>query len=266
MQGHDAASISGFAAESRVALLAELRVPEPSHRERSYGIEEDPCGILLESALASMVYTDAAHAMLRVFRMKFCPKCGVAGDDDHAYCLKCGRAFPTAPTATSHASSEGAPLPHPSPAPSPPPPAPAPQPYILATPLYGPAPQTGFLQPTHHESHVGVIVVVTILVLFLVFLFYPLPFSFSIINPGSLSTSQCHARTFDSGVGVSFHWSTGDGATVTFSVEDSSGNVFYSQNAASGSGSFTSNGHSYDFCMYDWLADSVSVSGTAPIL
>ncbi len=108
--------------------------------------------------------------------------------------------------------------------------------------------------------------VVTILVLFLVFLFYPLPFSFSIINPGSLSTSQCHARTFDSGVGVAFHWSTGDGATVTFSVEDSSGNVFYSQNAASGSGSFTSNGHSYDFCMYDWLADSVSVSGTAPIL
>ena len=123
------------------------------------------------------------------------------------------------------------------------------------------------MQAPAHKSHAGAVVAVVLLLLLVLAVFIvPLPFSFSISNPGSASTQECHAQSFTSGAAVSFQWSTGGGSTVTFSVEDSSGNAIYTHNGASGSGSFTSNGASYDFCIYNWIANSVSVSGSAPLL
>lgn len=111
-----------------------------------------------------------------------------------------------------------------------------------------------------------VIAVGVVIVLFLVPL--PLPFYLNISNPGSVTEATCDSYTFDANAGVSFSWSTTDGATVSFTVVDSAHTTIYSEDTSSGSGSFTANGGTYQFCMYDWAADHVGIRGTAsqPIL
>lgn len=105
-------------------------------------------------------------------------------------------------------------------------------------------------------------VVTVVVIVVLVAIPLPVPFSFGISDPGGATSSTCHTYSFDPQASVSFRWSTPNGNTVTFSVINPNGNVIYDQDTTSGSGSFTSIGSGYQFCVYSWDVNSVSVSGT----
>lgn len=109
-----------------------------------------------------------------------------------------------------------------------------------------------------------VAVVVTAIVVVVIFVVpLPFPFSFSINNPGSFSSATCYSAKYANGASISFNWHTSDGSSVGFGVVDSNSHVVYAQDAASGAGSFTANGNTYQYCAYDWSASSISVHGTA---
>jgi len=88
----------------------------------------------------------------------------------------------------------------------------------------------------------------------------PRPFSFTISSGGLLSGTAGY--TFPSGAGVQFSWHTASGGTVTFSLVNSAGSTIYSQDAASGSDSFSANGNTYTFESYSLFSESTDVSGT----
>jgi len=87
--------------------------------------------------------------------------------------------------------------------------------------------------------------------------------SFSISNPGSSTDtyydnySAPYAGTF------TFSWYSNDGGSVTFTVVDSLDVTLYTLDASSGSGNISVlGGDTYSFGIYDWLPETVTVSGT----
>lgn len=124
---------------------------------------------------------------------------------------------------------------------------------------------TGPPAPTSssHRAIIAVLVLVIVVLLLLFVIPLPYPFSFAISNPGSAVSSTCIDHTFQAGAAVSFTWSSADGSSVTLSVVDPAGHTVYTDDASTGSGSFTAQGSSYQICIYDWNAASVTGSGTA---
>lgn len=105
-----------------------------------------------------------------------------------------------------------------------------------------------------------------VIVVVVAVLFVPLPFQFDVSDPGSVSSVSCGSKTFDQGVAVQFHWNTADGSSVLLTVKDTNGNTLYTHSGSGGSGGFTGNGNSYDFCIYSWTSETVTVAGNAPFL
>ncbi len=95
--------------------------------------------------------------------------------------------------------------------------------------------------------------------------------SFSIANPGSSVNTYVFNLTSPYAGTFTFSWYSNDGGSVTFTVLDSVGSTLYTLDSSSGSGNVTMQGGGvYTFGIYDWLPETVQVSGTlhytAPIL
>ena len=101
---------------------------------------------------------------------------------------------------------------------------------------------------------------------------HSVPYNFSITNPGSVSTTYYYTQSLcPAGVNASVSFTVVSGDTVTFSVVNPSGGTVWSDDASSGSTTFTIEScGAYQFGAYDWAAETVDVSVTvnsvSPIL
>lgn len=130
--------------------------------------------------------------------------------------------------------------------------------------------------PVKHTGRNIAIIVVVLLFIVIALAVVPVPHSVSynltINNPGSATTTYYQYQSVcPTGATVSVSFSVQSGATVTFSVTDPSGSTVWSDDASSGSTTFTAQScGSYGFGAYDWLAETVDVSigvaSTSPML
>ena len=125
--------------------------------------------------------------------------------------------------------------------------------------------------PAPHTVRNVVIVVVLVVVVLALLAVVPVPRTntMTIDNPGSLSTYYQTESLSPTGAPASVSFTVESGNSVTFSVIDPNGYTVWSDDASSGSTTFTiQTAGVYEFGAYDWNPETVdvTVTVTSPIL
>jgi len=177
----------------------------------------------------------------------FCSRCGSALAPNSAFCPRCGASTSGQPPAPPHA------------------------PYAQPSPAMGPPPifvATAAPPPQSHTGRNIAIIIIVLLVIVVVLFAVPIPHSFSTTVTTEALIPGTSTVSFPAGAAVSGSFSTGDGGSVTFVIDDASGNLVYSADSSSGSFAFSASDPPYTFGAEALLSETVSVTGTAsfPIL